>query len=61
MGSKKKEIPEQIRDALISQQDLAKLVGVSNATFTRKMQNNNFDKKELKIIQNALRIVLYEY
>lgn len=60
MATKKKSISDQIREALINQKDLAELIEVSNATFTRKMQNNDFSPKEIKAIQTALRVMLYQ-
>lgn len=62
MASKKKRtISEQIREALINQKALAKLLDVSDATFTRKMQANEFTREEIKIIECALRIDIYDY
>jgi len=54
-------IAEQIKDALISQKKLAKLIGVTDVDFTRKMKRNDFTASEIKKMQTALRIVLYEY
>lgn len=57
MATKKKSVATQIKERLFTQQDLAKLIGVSSATFTRKMQNNNFTSDEIKILQHSLKVL----